>query len=174
MIALTTCRRPSRNVRAFARELSYSIPNVLRFNRGKLGFNELIKKLRELNADRLILIYGWKGDIGKIEFVRLHGDELKLLFPIIFLAGVKLRRQHRLRRKFVAQVVTFERGIDEVSLRLVKAISKFFKFSLRWRKLSNIASFFENSGSQDQSSSDFSPRKNWGRYMLYYKTFCVV
>ena len=127
MIALTTCRRPSRNVRAFARELSHSIPNILRFNRGKLGFNELIKKLKEVNVDCLILIYGWKGNVGKVEFVRLLKDEFKTSFPVIYLTGVKLGKQYGIRKKSVAQTITFERGIDESPLRLVRAISKFFK-----------------------------------------------
>lgn len=125
MIALTTSRKPSRNVRAFARELSYSIPNISRFNRGKLSSSEIIERLFDSNANRLVLVHGQKGNIGKIELFKLCGDELGASFLVIHLADVKLRRQHSSRKKFVAQAITFEEDTDKNSLKLVNVISQF-------------------------------------------------
>ncbi len=129
MIALTTSRKPSHNVRAFSRELSYSIPNISRFNRGKLSSSEIIEKSRGSNADRLVLVHGWKGNIGRIELFKLCGDELGASFLVIHLAGIKLKRQHSSRKKFVAQAITFEEDMDKNSFKLVKEISQFFELS---------------------------------------------
>ena len=93
MIALTTCRKPSRNLKTFARNLTNSIPNVVRFNRGRIGIKELIDKLKELGSDRLILIYRKNGNPGITKLFKLFNNELRLSTPIILLAGVNFVKQ---------------------------------------------------------------------------------
>ena len=94
MILLTTSRRPTRNVRAFCRDLSHVIPGTLRVNRGKLSKMGVAGKALELKAEKVAIIDRWKGGPGKIQLFRVAGEEgLKLIPPIIYLRSVTLRRE---------------------------------------------------------------------------------
>ncbi|KON27165.1 hypothetical protein AC481_05670 [miscellaneous Crenarchaeota group archaeon SMTZ-80] len=129
MIALTTCRKPSRNLRTFARNLTNSIPHVVRFNRGKIGIRELINKLKELGSDRLILIYRKNGNPGIIKFFKLFNNELRLSPPIMLLAGVNFVKQqdsnHQRRKKYSAELMSFEDSLEKESLKFVEEVSDF-------------------------------------------------
>lgn len=131
MIALTTCRKPSRNLRTFARKLSNSIPNVVRFNRGKSNTKELMGKLKDLGSDRLILLYKKNGNPGIIKFFKLFNNELILSSPIILLAGVNFVKQqnsnHQSRKKYLAEIISFEDSLENSSLKFVEAVSDFLK-----------------------------------------------
>jgi rRNA maturation protein Rpf1 len=91
-ILFTTSRRPTNRIRTFCRDLAYSIPNTLRINRGKLSLNALAEKALELGANRIIIIDRWKGGPGKIELFQIRGG-LHQVSPLIYLKGVKLRRE---------------------------------------------------------------------------------
>jgi rRNA maturation protein Rpf1 len=134
VIALTTCRKPSRNLRIFARNLSNSIPNVVRFNRGKISIKELIDKLKELGSDRLILVYRKNGNPGTIKFYKLINNKLKLSSPIILLEGVNFAKQrdsnHQCRKKYSAELISFENSLEKESLKFLEKVSDFLKLPL--------------------------------------------
>lgn len=131
MIALTTCRKPSRNLRTFARNLSNSIPNVVRFNRGKISIKELIDKLKELGSDRLILLYRKNGNPGIIKFYKLLNNELRLAPPIMLLVGVNFAKhqdsKHQRRKKYSAELISFEDSLEKESLKFVEEVSDFLE-----------------------------------------------
>jgi len=91
-ILLTTSRRPVKNTRTFCRDLSNTFPNVIRVNRGKLSRGGVAEKALELDAEKAIIIGKWRGDSGKIEFFRISAKGLDVIPPLIYLKGVKLRR----------------------------------------------------------------------------------
>lgn len=93
MILLTTSRRPTGRIRIFCKEISYNIPNITRINRGKLSLDGLAAKALELNAEKVLIVDRWKGGPGKIEFFKLEDRKLQPIPPIIYLRGVKLRRE---------------------------------------------------------------------------------
>ena len=127
MILLTTSRRPTKGIRTFCKDLSHTIPNILRINRGKLSLEGLAAKALELGAKKVIIIDRWKGGPGKIELYRLEG-RLQPVPPLIYLRGVKLRREFqtmpRGRRIKSTAIMTSLKPSQEVS-RLEKALSDF-------------------------------------------------
>jgi rRNA maturation protein Rpf1 len=71
MLLITTCRKPCVNTRKFARVLGDLIPNSLYVNRGKKNTHELIEEARHKGFRRIAIITEFKGNPGKIEFIKL-------------------------------------------------------------------------------------------------------
>ena len=94
-ILLTTSRRPTKNMRTFCRDLSHTFPNIVRVNRGKLSLEGLAEKALEYNANKVIIVDRWKGGPGKIQFFYLDAKGLKAIPPLVYLQGVKFRRDFR-------------------------------------------------------------------------------
>lgn len=103
----------------------------MRFNRGRIGIKELIDKLKELGSDRLILIYRKNGNPGIIKLFKLFNNELRLSPPIILLAGVNFVKQqnsnHQRRKKYSAELMSFEESLEKESLKFVEEVSDFLK-----------------------------------------------
>jgi U3 small nucleolar ribonucleoprotein protein IMP4 len=128
LILLTTSRRPTKGIRTFCKDLSHTLPNVLRINRGKLSLEGVAAKAIELGAEKVVIVDRWKGGPGKIELYRVNG-RLQPIPPLIYLRGVKLRREFQTmprgkRIKSVA-IAASPKPSQEVS-RLEKAFSDFF------------------------------------------------
>jgi U3 small nucleolar ribonucleoprotein protein IMP4 len=132
LILLTTSRRPTKGIRTFCKDLSHTIPNILRINRGKLSLEGLAAKALELGAKKVIIVDRWKGGPGKIELYRLEGN-LQPLPPLIYLRGVKLRREFQMmprgRRIKSTAIMTSPKPSQEVS-RLEKALSDFLELPI--------------------------------------------
>ncbi|MEM3702996.1 MAG: hypothetical protein QXX79_01035 [Candidatus Bathyarchaeia archaeon] len=134
MILLTTSRRPTKGIRTFCLDLSHTIPNVLRINRGKLSLEGVAEKALELKAEKVLVVNRWKGGPGKIELYVVSGKGLQPLPPLIYLKGVKLRRDF-------LKILGKERKIKSVAIealinptvnvkKLEEALSKFFGIPL--------------------------------------------
>ena len=93
MILLTTSRRPTNRIRTLCHDLTRSIPNLVRINRGKLNLEGIAEKALELNADRAILLDRWKGGLGKIKLFQAGPKGLILLPPLIFVRNILLQRE---------------------------------------------------------------------------------
>jgi hypothetical protein len=88
-------------------------------------------KLKDLGSDRLILLYKKNGNIGIIKFFKLFNNELILFPPIILLTGVNFVKQrnsnHQRRKKYLAEIISFEDSLENKSLKFVEAVSGFLK-----------------------------------------------
>jgi len=128
LILLTTSRRPTKGIRTFCKDLSHTLPNVLRINRGKLSLEGVAAKAIEFGAEKVVIVDCWKGGPGKIELYRVNG-RLQPIPPLIYLRGVKLRREFqtmpRGRRIKSVAIAASPKPSQEVS-RLEKAFSDFF------------------------------------------------
>ena len=82
-------------MRTFCRDLSYTFPNIVRVNRGKLSLEGLAEKALKYNANKVIIVDRWKGGPGKIQFFYLDAEGLKATPPLVYLQGVKFRRDFR-------------------------------------------------------------------------------
>ena len=129
MILLTTSRRPTRRIRTFCKDFSHGIPNVTRINRGKLSLEGLAEKALELGADGVVIVDRWKGGPGKIEFFKVKEGKLQPTPPMIYVRGVKLRREFgtmpRGRRIKSTAILALPEAPPEV-IRLREAFSEFF------------------------------------------------
>ncbi|MEM1588956.1 MAG: hypothetical protein QXZ68_06830 [Candidatus Bathyarchaeia archaeon] len=133
MILLTTSRRPTRRIRTFCKDISKTIPNVIRINRGKLSLEGLAAKALELKAEKVVIVDRWKGGPGKIEIFKLEKDKLQPTPPLIYLRGVKLQREFgtmpRGRRIKSTAILASPNASQEVS-RFEEALSNFFNIPI--------------------------------------------
>ncbi|MCX8176429.1 MAG: hypothetical protein N3E48_04275, partial [Candidatus Bathyarchaeota archaeon] len=95
-VLITSSHRPTRLIRSFMNDLASIIPNSTRVNRGKMSFMDVAKKALALNINLVLIVRRWKGGPGKIEFYGFEDKKMKLLPPIIYVKGVRLRRNHKI------------------------------------------------------------------------------
>ncbi len=93
MLLLTTSRRPLRKIRTFCHDLTRSIPNIIRINRGKLGLVGVVEKALEFKADRIIIVDRWNGGPGKIKLFQIWSEGLIPFPPLIYVMGTRLQRE---------------------------------------------------------------------------------
>ena len=98
-ILLTTSRRPTNRIRSFCRELAGSLPDIVRINRGKLNLDGILEKTLEVDADRVVIVDRWKGGPGKIQLFLVKETSLESIPPIIYIQGIKLRREFEIKTK---------------------------------------------------------------------------
>jgi len=133
VILLTTSRRPTRRIRTFCKELSYNIPGVTRINRGKLSLEGLAAKALELKAEKVLIVDRWKGGPGKIELFKLENGKLQLMPPLIYLRGVKLRREFGTMpkgRRIKSTVMLASPKFSQEIARLEEILSAFFNIPI--------------------------------------------
>ena len=131
MILLTTSRRPTRRIRTLCHDFAHSVPNIVRINRGKLNLDGIAERVVELNADRIVIIDRWKGGPGKIKLFRMEPTSLFSVPPLMYVAGVRLRREFDAKTKHVRSlVVTTERENPPETVRIAERLSDFFNLSM--------------------------------------------
>ncbi|MEM3730623.1 MAG: hypothetical protein QXG27_00685 [Candidatus Bathyarchaeia archaeon] len=91
-ILLTTSRRPTKSMRTLCRDLSHTLPNIIRINRGKLSLEGLAETALNFNASKVAVVDRWKGGPGKIEFFIVKHGVLERIPPLVYVRGVKFRR----------------------------------------------------------------------------------
>lgn len=133
MILLTTSRRPTRGIRTFCKDFSHTIPNVTRINRGKLSLEGLVAKALELDAEKVVIVDRWRGGPGKIELFVLEEGELKPTPPLIYLRGVKLRRDFGTMpkgRRIKALAILAPLNFSQEISKFIKVLSEFFEIPI--------------------------------------------
>jgi len=107
--------------------MAYSVPNVIRVNRGKLSLDGLAEKAFELQGDRIVIIDRWTEGFADISFFRI-GDSGSLLSPMqIYAPSVRLRREFEARAERIrslAVTIPFEDSL--ATSQLAHSIGDFF------------------------------------------------
>lgn len=135
MILLTTSHRPTRRIRSLCNDLTCSIPNSIRINRGKMNFFNIAARAMELGTNKFVLIDRWKGGPGRIRFFKVINGEIRENAPRLYVSGVKLRREFKIfrreKRKMFNKVFL---DIDEVENeeigKLASILSEFFEIPI--------------------------------------------
>jgi rRNA maturation protein Rpf1 len=113
-------------MRAFCRDLSNSIPDVVRVNRGKMSLDRVAERAIELEADRIITVDRWHGGPGKINLFRVSSTGLKSVPPLMLLSGIRLRREFEEgTRRARSSVITVEPKTSPELEQLVGCLSQF-------------------------------------------------
>ena len=123
-------------MRSLCHDLQRVLPDTTRINRGKLSFPEIIGKVLDKQADRLIIVERWEGGPGKIQFYQIS-SEVTHLPPLLILASVKT--QIDFGRKILLSkniVVTVTDDSPKNILNLAKFLSQFLKVPLSAKKSS--------------------------------------
>jgi len=94
-----------------------------------LSLDGVAEKALELDAEKAIIIGKWRGDSGKIQFFRTSAKGLDVIPPLIYVKGIKLRRD-------------FEENAPRRIRSVAVAASK--TSSLEVEKLENVLSEFFN------------------------------
>jgi rRNA maturation protein Rpf1 len=157
-ILLTTSRRPTKNMRSLCRDLSHTFPNTVRINRGKLSLEGVAEKALELDAEKATIVERWKGGMGKIRFFRISKKGLHSVPPLIYIRGVKLRRDFgentMKRRRMKSLAVASSRTAPLKVKRLENALSEFFNIPiLPFDEVTNKKCDIAMQISTDQSNS---------------------
>ncbi len=131
MILLTTSRRPTRRIRTLCQDFARSIPNLVRINRGKLNLDGIAEKALELRADRVIVVDRWKGGPGKIKLFLIEQKGLTLVPPLMYVAGVRLRREFEAKTKPLRSVAitTMPEKFPEAK-KIAEHLSNFLNFPM--------------------------------------------
>lgn len=130
MILVTTSRRPTRRLLSFVKEFAHSIPNAIKVQRGKLGIQGLAQMAMNHEINKIIIVHRWKGNPGKIEFRKIENSKLKIVPPLVYLAGIKLRREYGIKGRFKIDSVSFEMDVMPRIKMIAKAFSEFFEVPL--------------------------------------------
>jgi len=104
-VLLTTSRRPTSRMRSFCRDLAGCLPKIVRINRGKLNLDGIVEKALEIDADRVVIVDRWKGGPGKIQLFLVKDASLTPVSPLIYIGGIKLRREFETKTKPVRSFV---------------------------------------------------------------------
>ncbi|MEM0372412.1 MAG: hypothetical protein QXO69_01020 [archaeon] len=71
MLLVTTSRKPSKNTRAFARQLANLVPGSVYAPRGKASVDDLASVARSKGLKKIAIVSDRCGNPGKIEFARV-------------------------------------------------------------------------------------------------------
>jgi len=127
VILLTTSRRPTRTTRTLCHDLVHSVPNIVRLNRGKLNLDGIAERAIELNANRIIVIDGWKTGLGKIKLFLLEQTDLTQVPPLMYVASVRLRREFETKTKRIRSLaVTVEPQNHTETIKIAEHLADFF------------------------------------------------
>lgn len=92
MLLITTCRKPCRNTRVFARNISNLLPGSEYVARGKKSIYELIEAARQKGLRRIAIISDYKGNPGEMEFIRLDKRDWQWAETIVRVKGVDFQK----------------------------------------------------------------------------------
>jgi len=118
-LLITTTRHTTPRTRSLIKELSFSLDNAIKVNRGKMNILELYYKAKQLGSSRVIIIgRGLHGNPGRITFL-ITDKDTPIFYPLILkLSGIKLAREigYRLTKqpKFLVPVILGNRTNIEV------------------------------------------------------------
>lgn len=127
MILVTTSRRPSERIRALCNDLARSIPGAVRVNRGKMNLDGITEKALEIAADRVVVVNRWRGGLGKIDFFKAGSGDLTSVFPILYIASVKLQREYNVKIGLVRSLaVTTSPRCSPGEMKTAESLANFF------------------------------------------------
>jgi len=130
-VLLTTSREPTDKIRTFCNDIAYSIPNVIRVNRGKLSLDGVAEKALELHADRIVVIDRWREGFANIRFFRTDVSSLTPFPPIINIASARLRREFEAKTKPVKSLaITVPSENSSAAEKLAYSIGEFFNIQV--------------------------------------------
>jgi rRNA maturation protein Rpf1 len=89
LILISTSRRPTSRIRRFSHDLNRLIAKSIYINRGKLNMIGIIERARTIDADRVILVERWKGEVGRLRFYYVSLNAFTATPPLLIIRSVK-------------------------------------------------------------------------------------
>ncbi len=132
-ILITSSRRPTKSMRTLMRDLHTVIPYSFRINRGKMSMEDIAELASNLEAHHVLIVERWKGGPGKIEFYKVLDSHIEITFPILYLSGVRLQREHKIfwrKQRIRSRSLAVANPEKTEYQRLAEALSKIFNVPL--------------------------------------------
>lgn len=108
------------------------MPNLVRFNRGKMSADEVAEKALDYEADRAVIVDRWHGGPGDIKLFKIEESGLISFPPVMHVARIKLQREFEAIRVMPAgSIVVDALGARQEFLRLSDALSSFFNMTIK-------------------------------------------
>jgi len=131
LILITTSRNPTRRIRTLCNDLTRSVPNAVRVNRGKMNLEGIAEKALELDANRVIIINRWKGGPGKIELFQVGQEGLTPVPPLLYVRGVRLQREFEAKaRPFRLLTMTMPPKSSNEIVRIAESLANFLNLPI--------------------------------------------
>lgn len=135
MILICTSRRPTSRIRRFSHDLNRLIAKSSYINRGKLNMAGVIEKARTINADKVILIERWKGEVGRLRFYYVSSNTFTETPPLLIIRSV--RTQSELGRKTQIEPnirLVISKNLNDNEEKLLQFLSHFLQIPLHMEK----------------------------------------
>jgi len=121
-------------MRTFCKDISHNFPNIVRINRGKLSLEGTAEKALELGAEKVMIVERWKKGLAKIRFFTISEKGLDAVPPLIYIGGLKLRRDLREKmpkgRRIKSLAVASSRNVLLEVRRIENVLSEFFNIPI--------------------------------------------
>jgi len=149
LILITTSRRPTRRIRSLVKDLFRVIPGAVRVNRGKMNIREVAMRTLKEGFCRAMVIGRYKGNPGRIRFLKVTPSGFEYIPPVLFLSGITLRREMTDKRAPQGRdmaVITFNDENEEV-IKLTRHLAYAFNREMFLvEKLEDIRRIYEDEG----------------------------
>ena len=132
-ILLTTSRSPTSRIRTFCNDLTRTIPDTVRVNRGKMSLDEVAEKALEHDANRTVIVDRWQRGFSKIEFFHVVASGLVHVPPILYVAGIRLQREFAFARLKPVHSMVIIRPATNL-MEIADSLSKFFNLPVSLEK----------------------------------------
>jgi len=114
-------------MRSFCHDLAGCLPDIVRINRGKLNLDGIAEKALEIDADRVVMVDRWRGGPGKIQLFFMKETSLTPVPPLIYIRGIKLRREFEIKMKKVqSSVITISPESSFHGEKIAVVLARFF------------------------------------------------
>ena len=131
MILICTSRRPTSRIRRFSHDLNRLVAKSVYINRGKLNMIGVIESARTHNADKVILVERWKGDVGRLRFFYVSSNTFTDTPPILIIRSVKTQTEFKQKKRIKpnAGLVLFK-NLNDNGEKLLQFLSHFLQIPL--------------------------------------------
>ena len=147
MILITTSRRPTRRIRSLIKDLFRVIPGAVRVNRGKMNIRDVAMRALREGFCRAMIVGRYKGNPGRIRFLKVTPSGFEYIPPVVFLSGITLRREMTDKRAPQGRdmaIITFSDEEEEV-LRFARSLAYAFNREMFVvDKLDDIGGIYED------------------------------
>lgn len=90
---------------------------------------DLMEIARGMGCDRVLLITRWRGSPGKLEMMEIDGGGFEAIPPLIYLKGIKLRREFGVEGRFIASAITMG-PVKREGVELARSLSSFLRMPM--------------------------------------------
>jgi rRNA maturation protein Rpf1 len=135
LILICTSRRPTSRIRRFSHDLNRVIAKSIYIHRGKLNMTGIIERARTINADKVILIERWKGEVGRLRFYYVSSNTFTSTPPLLIIRSVKTQSELGRKTRIEPDIgLVISENLNSNEEKLLQFLSHFLQIPLHKEK----------------------------------------